>query len=500
MPRISGHPVSLLPGNTTMMKGVHIMKKLISCVLVVMMLFTVAGAFAEQTGLGRFGRANIVSRFVKGTDLKTKDIALQVESGDKAADLVIRVDKDNLHLVSRDNAMETSHVQLNPTGIYVSADGTVSLLRYATVASAMQKIVDAVNAAMEEAVNSIPEEALPTQAEIKSAINELGILASAAEEQAQADATTLSSAAVAFASKFKPEYILDVREEEDRATVSLRSDAFASALAEAMDELMSNPDLAELVNRQAAQTGGEDFATLQENWLNNREATLEAIRTIESTEAFDENGHWVSHYQIAEDSSTSKILMCDTDAWIDDENGEADITTILGIKGEAPLLVYELSVSPDSTRETLNSGDSRTDVQFNFEDGLVDSGSVLCMSEGNEAIRMNFGPDYFYMRGPKGGISTSVRETWTGKIHYEVVAETADGQESTIIFDCYEDADSLVCEMNADDSVEPVCFKLSRIDKVNVEDLSASKNVNEITFDINGDLESLVKSVIMQDK
>jgi len=472
------------------------MKKLVSCVLVVMMLFTAAGAFAESTGLGRFGQANILSRFVKETDLQTKDIALQVESGNKAADLVIRIDGDNLHLVSRNNAVETGHVQLNPTGIFAKADGTVSLLRYATVTAAMQKIFDAVDAALEEAVQSIPEEALPTQAEIQKAVDELGILASAAEEQTQADAATLSAAAMAFADKFKPEYILDVKEEEDSATISLRSDALASALAEAMDELMSNPDLAELVNRQAALTGDKDFAALQKSWLVNREATLEAIRTIESTEAFDENGHWVSHFQIGEDASDSKVLMCDTDAWINEDNGTAEITTSLGFKGETYFLVHELSVNPYSSSEVLSSGDSRTEVRFGYEGEQIDNGSILSLIEGNEWMRMNFGPDYFYMKGPKGGISTSVRETWTGKIRYELVAETADGQQATVIFDCYQDGDDLVCEMNTSESDLPVLFKLSRIDKVNIEDLSASENINEITFDISGDLEGLVKTIL----
>ena len=465
------------------------MKKLISCILVAMMLFAVAGAFAEGAGLGRFGHSDILTRFVKATDPQTKDIALQIESGDKAADLVIRVDRDNLHLVSRNDAVETSHIQLTPTGIYVGIDGKTTLLRYATVTAFMEEIVKELDEVLDEAVKD-----LAADAQLQKAVKDMSILADAAQEQAQADAATMSAAAMAFAGKFRPENILDVKEEEDSVTISLRSDAFASALADAMDEMMSNADLADLVNRQAAVTGGESFAALQRDWLENREATMEAVRSIKSTGAFDENGHWVSHYQIGEDASTTKILMCDTDAWIDEENGEAEITTTLGIKDEAPLLTYELSVDPDSTHETLFSGDSRTDVQVNFEDEMIDTGSILCVIEGNELMRMNFGPDYFYMKGPKGGISTSVRETWTGKIRYELVAETADGQESTIIFDFYEDGDSLVCEMNTSGSDQPVCFKISRIDKVDIKDLSASENINEITVEqIEAELEPLMK-------
>ena len=56
------------------------MKKLISCLLVVMMLFT--HAFAESTG--RFGEYSVIRRFLKETDTKTKDIALQIQSGDNA--------------------------------------------------------------------------------------------------------------------------------------------------------------------------------------------------------------------------------------------------------------------------------------------------------------------------------------------------------------------------------------------------------------------------------
>lgn len=467
------------------------MKKLISCILVAMMLFAVAGAFAEGAGLGRFGHSDILTRFVKATDPQTKDIALQIESGDKAADLVIRVDRDNLHLVSRNDAVETSHIQLTPTGIYMGIDGKTTLLRYATVTAFMEEIVKELDEVLDEAVKD-----LAADAQLQKAVNDMSILADEAQEQAQADAATMSAAAMAFAGKFRSENILDVKEEEDSVTISLRSDAFASALADAMDEMMSNADLADLVNRQAAVTGGESFAALQRDWLENREATMEAVRSIKSTEAFDENGHWVSHYQIGEDASTTKILMCDTDAWIDEENGEAEITTTLGIKDEAPLLTYELSVDPDYTHETLISGDSRTDVQVNFEDEMVDNGSILCVIDGNESMRMSFGPDYFYMKGPKGGISTSVRETWTGKIRYELVAETADGQESTIIFDFYEDGDSLVCEMNTSGSDQPVCFKISRIDKVNIADLSASEKVDEITVErISAELESLVKTI-----
>ena len=51
--------------------------------------------------------------------------------------------------------------------------------------------------------------------------------------------------------------------------------------------------------------------------------------------------------------------------------------------------------------------------------------------------------------------------------------------------------------MNTSESDQPVRFKLSRIDRVNIEDLSASKNVNEIPVEIDGDLEDLVKAILM---
>ena len=217
------------------------MKKLISCILVAMMLFTVAGAFAEGAGLGRFGQSDILTRFVKATDPQTKDIALQIESGDKAADLVIRADRDNLHLVSRNNTVETSHIQMTPTGIYMGIDGKTTLLRYATVTAFMEEIVKELDEVLDEAVKD-----LAADAQLQKAVNDMSILADEAQEQAQADAATMSAAAMAFAGKFRPENILDVKEEEDSVTISLRSDAFASALADAMDEMMSNAGLADL--------------------------------------------------------------------------------------------------------------------------------------------------------------------------------------------------------------------------------------------------------------
>ena len=498
---VSVHCATSLRMSTVVKKGVYVMKKLISLLLVVMMLFTAVSAYAESVEKAIYGKHGILSKFLKETDTNTKDIALQVEAGDKTSDLVIRFDKDNLHLVSRNNGVEEDHIQFNPTGVYLASDGNVTLLRYATVTTILEDIVKDLNSMLEEAIKSIPEEELPTNKEIKEAVNELGIVASVMEAQDQADAVTLSSAAVAFADKFKPEYILDVKGDEGSVEISLRSEAFATALAEAMDELMMNPDIAELVNRKAEAKGGKTFAKIQKDWLVNREAILEAIRSIQSTDAIDENGHWVSHFQIGEELSETKILMCDTDAWIDAENGEMEMAVALGFKDEDPLLVYELAVDPYSYTEKLTSGESMADVHLDFDEKQIVGGNILTVIEGNEQLRADFGTDYLYMKGPKGAISTTVRETWTGKIRYEVFAETAEGKEASFTVDFYQDGDSLVCELNSSESDQPAMFKLSRIDKVNIEDLSTAENINEITVEkINAELESLLKEITTADK
>jgi hypothetical protein len=347
---------------------------------------------------------------------------------------------------------------------------------------------------MEEAIQSIPEEEIPTEAEIEKALNEMGILADAVEGQAQADAATLSTAAIAFVNNFKPENILDVKQEMGSLEISLRSDAFATALADAMDGMMSNPALAELVNRQAAVNGGSGFAKAQQDWILNREATLDAIRSIKSTESIDEDGHAVSHFQIGEDTEGSKVLMCDTDAWINAENDEADITVSIGFKDEDPIMVHELAVEQDSYREKLTSGDSMTETRMEFEDGAISSGNVLTVIEGNEALRAEFDPRYLFMRGPKGSISATVRETWTGKTRYELIAETAEGEESSITVDFYQEDDSLVCELFTSEPDQSAVFRISRIDKVDIKDLSASENINEITAEqIKAELEPLMK-------
>ena len=110
---------------------------------------------------------------------------------------------------------------------------------------------------------------------------------------------------------------------------------------------------------------------------------------------------------------------------------------------------------------------------------------------------MDFGPDYLYIKGPKGGISTSVRETWTGKTRFELVAETAGGQETSVIVDFYQEDDCLVSELYTDKSDRTVMFKISRIDKVNIEDLSASEKITEITVDdIYAELGNLLKLAV----
>ena len=65
------------------------MKKLISCLLAIMMLFTAASAFAEAL----VEKSNALTKFLDETDLKTKDLSLQVQSGEDTADLVIRLEK-----------------------------------------------------------------------------------------------------------------------------------------------------------------------------------------------------------------------------------------------------------------------------------------------------------------------------------------------------------------------------------------------------------------------
>ena len=475
------------------------MKKLISCLLAVMMLFTAASTFAFAAPSGSIEKNDALRAFLDETDTKTKDLVLRNQLGDEAADLVIHIDGENVHLIRRNNGVEETHEQLNPTGIYLKADGSVTLLRYATVNTLMQDFAKTVDSLLEQAAQSIPEtpeEELPTEAEIDAAAKKLSMMAAAAAAQEQADAATLNSAAIAFASKFKPEYILDVKEEDGVTEVSLRSEAYAAALAEAVDQMMMNPALAEVVDRQAALTGSMTFAEAQKAWLLNRDAILEAISTVESTEVYDEDGHWVSHYQIGDELSEEKVLTYDTDVWVDAEYGEAEAVVTLGFKDEDPLMAYAFEMSPYYYWEVQTAGDSSVEVLYELENNRIRSGEAVTVLNGNEDMSVAFGPDYLYMKGPKGGISTSVRETWTGKTRYEMVAETAEGESGTLYLDFYQDDDCLVCELYSDESDESQIFRtsISRIDKLNVEDLSASENITEITADnISAELESLMK-------
>jgi hypothetical protein len=86
-------------------------------------------------------------------------------------------------LVSRNNGVEDGHIELNPTGIYLADADSVTLLRYATVTTVMQNIVNELNEMLEQTVQNIPEEQLPTEAEVKEAVNQMAILAAAVEAQ-----------------------------------------------------------------------------------------------------------------------------------------------------------------------------------------------------------------------------------------------------------------------------------------------------------------------------
>ena len=472
-------------------------KKMFFSLLVVMLLFTVVSAFAEP-----IEKSGVLDKFLDETDLDKKDLALQNQYGDMVSDLVIHLDGDDLHLVRRYNDVAASHIQLDPNGIYLSSGDTVTLLRYGTVSTIMQDIVKAAESIVEEAAQEAAAQSdngkdVLTEKEIKDAVDQMVAVAAAAERQQQADAATLSSAAMAFASHFKPEKILDADEAFGTVEITLRSEDLASAFADAFDEMMSNPALAEYVDRKAALEGGRTFAEIQAAWMMNREAYIKEIKAMESSETISEDGHYTSHFQIGEETAETKAMVCDIDARIDPEDNEAEFTVSMGLKDEDSIIKYEFAVDPDSYKEKMTAGDSRTEIQMDIEDDKVTDGTINAVVDGDEVLSAEFGQDYLYMKGPRGGISTTVRETWTGKLRYEVFAENVDGEETSITLDFYEEEDSLVCELNVDDSDKSALFKLSRIDKLDLEDLSASKNIDEITVDkVYAELENIMKMML----
>lgn len=454
-------------------------KSWLACLLAVMMLFTALSALGEDTEA--LEKSNELLQFLKETDTAAKDIALQIQSGDNTSDLVIRVDGMNLHLLTRENGTVDSHLQLAPSAFYAEAGGAVTMMRYSTLNALLQDLVTTLNDSLTQAASSIPAEQLPTEAQVKEATIREAILAAMAARQERADALLISSAAMSFAEKFNPDDILEVKAEEGSVEISLRSEAYANALAEAVDELMTNPALGELVDREAAVTGGKSFAEIQKAWMANRESFLQLIRTMESTDKIEEDGHLQSHFRIGEDDAENKALACDADIWIDEESNEAEMTFNLAFTDEEPVMAYEISVSPDSFREKMTGEEKKAEVRFDFEDNKIQYGSIDIDVKGQDELNADFGPDYLYMKGPKGGISTSVRETWTGKTRYELVVETADGKESSLTVDFYEEDDSLICELKTDETDQSLMFKISRIDKLDIADLSASENVTEIT-------------------
>lgn len=458
------------------------MKKMFALLLALMMLLTAGFAFAES--VKEMELNNQLLEFLRKTDLKTQDLAVQIQSGDQEDDLVFRVDGYNLHMVMRENGVEKSHIQLNPTGIYLGGKDAVILMRPETFITVEQDILKEVDAIQAEIEKSIPAEAIPSDAEVMKSLNQISALAADAVAREQADAATISSAALAFAEKFNPEKILDVKGEPGSMEISLRSEAYAAALGEAMDELISNKALADVMDRRAARKGGKSFDELQKAWAENKEAALEAIRTIQESDKIDENGHWVSHFQIGEEAGEDKPLVCDTDTWINAEDNQLMTTAQLGLKDEDPLMVYEFMIAPDFHREKLTAGDSMAEIQFDFENHQMSRGRVLSILNGQEELRADFAPDYLFIKGPKGSISTTVRETWTGKTRYELYAENAEGKEASLTIDFYEDGDSIVSEMRTSESDQSALFKISRIDKVNIDDLSASENIIEITAEM----------------
>ena len=131
------------------------MKKLISCLLMIVMLLSVSTcAFAEP--LGPIERNDALNAFLDETDMKTQDLVMQSQLGDMTSDLLIRFGGDTLHMIRRINDVEASHIQLNPTGIYLGAGDTVTLLRYTTVNTVSAEMAKALDAMLEQAAQNAP--------------------------------------------------------------------------------------------------------------------------------------------------------------------------------------------------------------------------------------------------------------------------------------------------------------------------------------------------------
>ena len=169
------------------------MKKLISCLLVVMILLTAVSAFADSVE-----QNNVLTKFVEETNKETQDIALQVHSEGNVSDLVIRGEGTTVHFVARENGKETAHVQVNPTGVYVSSNGEVTMMSFATMTTILQDISNAVSSMLESVIESLPEEESVSREEVNAVLEQLGIVLEDEAEQEQADAAVLSSAAMSF--------------------------------------------------------------------------------------------------------------------------------------------------------------------------------------------------------------------------------------------------------------------------------------------------------------
>ena len=130
------------------------------------------------------------------------------------ADLVFRAEGNQFHLVARENGTQKGHLQLTPEAIFVAANGEAKQLKYATMVAFMQEVVQDLDAMVTEAIDSIPAQEVPSEKELAAAAAKAEVIASMAAAQQQADAATLFSAGASFASKFKAENILDVKEDD----------------------------------------------------------------------------------------------------------------------------------------------------------------------------------------------------------------------------------------------------------------------------------------------
>ncbi len=218
--------------------------------------------------------------FLSSLNLQQSDLYLTAQQGEDSYQALLGAnDAGAVNLMLGQNSQVIGTAQFDGTAFYLDTQNGVMAIELATIQNFIQQL---------------PEKLTGLAAEQGAA---LGI----DPNQVVADAQTLIEALAGAVTPLLNTMKQTVSEDGKVITLTMDSEAFAEATAQAIDTLLANENVTDIISRYAALYNPEfDIAELQQGWQSVRDQVVAIMKTEEATLTINsETGEFTFNYAIA---------------------------------------------------------------------------------------------------------------------------------------------------------------------------------------------------------